>query len=68
MRRAGHTAGMGETINLNRIFIGMPEGKNHSEDLGIGVKIILERILGKRGGKMWTRFIWLRIGTSVGLL
>jgi len=36
------------------------------EDLGAGGRIILERILGKYVGKMWTRFIWLRIGTSNG--
>jgi len=35
--------------------------QNHSEDLGVGGKIILEWILEKYGGKMWTGF---RIGTS----
>jgi hypothetical protein len=36
----------------------------HLEDLGINRKIISEWILGKYGGKVWTGFIWLRIGTS----
>jgi hypothetical protein len=37
------------------------EVRDHSEDLGIGEKIILEWILGKQ---VWTGCIWLRIGTS----
>jgi hypothetical protein len=31
-------------------------------------KIILEWIVGKLDGEVWTGFIWLRIGTSGGLL
>jgi hypothetical protein len=42
--------------------------RDHLEDLGVDGKIILEWILGNYGGKVWTRFIWLRIGTSGGLL
>jgi len=38
------------------------------EDLGTNGKIILEWILGKQGGKVWTGCTWLRIGTSGGLL
>jgi len=30
-------------------------------------KIILKWVLGKQGGKAWTGFIWLRIGTSARL-
>jgi hypothetical protein len=44
------------------------ERSNHSEDLDVDGKIILEWILGKYDGKMCTEFIWLRIGTSGGLL
>jgi len=29
---------------------------------------MLEWILGKEGGKVWTGFIWLKIGTNDGLL
>jgi len=32
----------------------------------VDVKITLERILEKLGWKVWTGFIWLRIGTSGG--
>jgi hypothetical protein len=42
--------------------------RDHLEDLGIEGKIILEWALGKLNGKVCTRFIRLRIGTSGGLL
>jgi hypothetical protein len=38
------------------------------EDLGIDERIILEWILGKYCGKVWTGCIWLRKGTNCGLL
>jgi len=44
------------------------KGRDHSEDLGVDGKIILEWILGKQGGKVWTGLIWLRLGTSGGPL
>jgi hypothetical protein len=44
------------------------KGRDHSEDLVIGGEIILEWILGKLCGKVWTEFIWITIGTSDGLL
>jgi hypothetical protein len=44
------------------------KGRDHSEDLGVDGKIILEWISEKYGGKVWTGCIWLRIGTSGGLL
>jgi hypothetical protein len=40
------------------------EGKRHSEDLHADAEIILEWILRKEGGKVWTGFIWLRTGAS----
>jgi hypothetical protein len=42
--------------------------RDHSKDLSIDARIILEWTLGKQGGKVWTGFMWLRIGTSSGLL
>jgi hypothetical protein len=42
--------------------------KNCLEDLVIEGKMILEWILGKLDGKVWTGCIWLRIGISGGLL
>jgi hypothetical protein len=44
------------------------KGRDHSGDLGVDRKTILEWILGKQGRKVWTGCIWLRIGTSGGLL
>jgi len=44
------------------------KGINHSEDLGIDGKIILEWIVGKQGGKVWPGFIWLKVGISDRLL
>jgi hypothetical protein len=44
------------------------EGRDHLEDLDIDGKIILECILGKYDVKLWTGFIWLRIGSSGGAL
>jgi hypothetical protein len=44
------------------------KGRNHSEDLGIDGRIILELILGENSRKVWTGFIWLRTRTSGRLL
>jgi hypothetical protein len=44
------------------------KGRDHSEDLGVDGRIILEWISGKQDRKVWTGFIWLRIGTSGGIL
>jgi hypothetical protein len=41
--------------------------RDHVEDLEVDEMIILERILGKYDGKVWTGLIWLRIGTSGGV-
>jgi len=41
--------------------------RDHLGDLGIA-GIILKCILNKYGVKMWTGFIWLRIGMSGGFL
>jgi hypothetical protein len=43
------------------------KGRDHLEDLGVDGKI-LEWILGKWGGKMWTGCIWLRTGNNGGPL
>jgi hypothetical protein len=44
------------------------KGRDHSEDLGVYGRIILEWILEKYSGKVWTGFIWHRIWTSGGFL
>jgi len=47
---------------------GRAKGRDHSEDLDIDEKIIIEWLLNKHGGKVWTGRFWLRIGTSGRLL
>jgi hypothetical protein len=49
-------------------FVEKREGRRPFEHLGVDCKIILKWVLGKWGRDMWTGFIWLRIGTSRGLL
>jgi hypothetical protein len=44
------------------------KGTFHSKGLGIEGRIILEWILEKQCGKLWTGFIWLRIRSSGELL
>jgi hypothetical protein len=44
------------------------KGRDHSENLGVDGRIILECIVCKFGGKVWTECIWLRIETSSGPL
>jgi len=42
--------------------------KYHSEDLDEDGRVILEGIVGRESGELWTGFIWLRTETSSGLL
>jgi hypothetical protein len=67
MRLAGHLACMKGMRNAYNILIGKPK-RDHSEDIGIDGKIILEWILGKEGGKVWTGYMRPKIGTSGRLL
>jgi hypothetical protein len=67
MKWAGHVERMGETRNAYRILVGKPEGKR---PLGRprrrwvdNIKINL-----RQDGMVWTGSIWLKIGTSGGLL
>jgi hypothetical protein len=48
--------------------MGKPGGKNHFEDPGVDVRIILRWILRKWDVRTWTGSIWLRIGTGGGHL
>jgi hypothetical protein len=49
-------------------FVGKLGEKNHLENQGVDRRIILKCNLRKLGGKVLTRFIWLRIWTYAGLL
>jgi len=44
------------------------KGRDHLKDLAVDNGIILEWILGKVGGRVWTGCILLRTGTSGGPL
>jgi len=50
------------------VWWGKPERKNHLEDPGIDVRIILRWIFRKWDGGTWTGLIWLRVWTCGGLL
>jgi hypothetical protein len=50
--------------NVFNIIQKKREERDHSEDLGTDGKVILDWILGKQGGKVWTGFIRLRTGTT----
>jgi hypothetical protein len=47
MRWVRYVAHMGKMRNAHKIIVRKPEGKEHLEDLGVDVRIILEWILGK---------------------
>jgi len=42
MRWAWHVARMGEVVNVYSVLVGKPVGKDHSEDVGVDGRIILE--------------------------
>jgi hypothetical protein len=50
MRWKGHVARMGDITNAYNIVIGILKGRDHLDNITVDGRIILERILGKRGG------------------
>jgi hypothetical protein len=67
MRWAGNVARTGEKRNACRILVGKPEGKR---PLGRPRHRCVGNIKMDLGwdGKLWIGLIWLKIGTSGGLL
>jgi hypothetical protein len=59
---------MGNMRNGRGILFDNLKGRDHSEDLGVDGKVILQCILGEYGMKLLTGCIWLRIWTSDKLL
>jgi hypothetical protein len=68
MRCVCHVARIREKRNAYRLLVGKPEGSNHWEDQDVDGRIILELILERWVGVMWTGLIWLRLGTGGELL
>jgi hypothetical protein len=54
--------------NTYIVLFGKHEQRDHSKDIDIDRRILLECNLEKYGGKVWTGCTWLRIGTSGGPL
>jgi hypothetical protein len=48
MRWAGHVARMGKIINVHKMLFESLKGRDHSENLGVDGRIILNCILGKK--------------------
>jgi hypothetical protein len=59
---------MGKIRNAYKICVGISEGKIQLRGHGLDHRIKLKWILEKSGGRVWSGFIWFRIGTSGGLL
>jgi hypothetical protein len=68
MRWAGHVACMGETRGPHRGLLGKPEGKRPLGRPGHRWEDNTETDLHEVGWGAYTRFIWLRIGSSGWLL
>jgi len=60
---AGRMHGSDEE-SIQKIWSGNSKGREHSENLGVDRRIILELILKKEGMRLWTGCILIRIGTS----
>jgi hypothetical protein len=59
---------MGEEKNADRILVGKLEEERPLGSPGRRWEDNIKLILEKYDGVVWTKFVWLRIGTSSGLL
>jgi hypothetical protein len=64
LRWAGHVARMGRGEIFTGLWWESPKGRDHWEDLGVGVRITLSWTLGRQGSMGRTGFGWLRIGSN----
>jgi len=63
MRSPGHVARMGKGKIVYSVLVGKPEGKNHFEDPGVYIRIILRWTFRKWDVGVWTGSRWFRTGT-----
>jgi hypothetical protein len=63
-----HVARMGEKRNAYRYWWESQKETDHWEDRDVGGCTMLKWILERYNGMEWIGWIWLRIGTSGGLL
>jgi hypothetical protein len=68
MRWAGHVARMGEKRIAYRILVNSQKERDHWKDQDVDGWTILKWILEREDEIVWIGLIWLRIGTSGGLL
>jgi hypothetical protein len=61
MGRSCSTHGEGEREGDTKFWSENLKERDHLEALDIDRSILLEWIIGKYGGKLWIRLIWLRI-------
>jgi hypothetical protein len=66
--QAEHVTRMGQLRNSYRNFLGNLKGKDRLGVISVHGRIRLKWISKIQDIRMWTGFIWLRIGTSGGLL
>jgi hypothetical protein len=58
----------GDIRSAYKMLVGNGEGKTAVVKQSVNMRIILKGILDKLGLGVWIRFIWLRIGSSGGVL
>jgi hypothetical protein len=67
MRWTRHVACMRKINMHTEILAETLKGNDQLQNVGIHRSIMLEWILDKSVGKVWTRFIWIMTGTNGGL-
>jgi len=68
MRLVRHVASMGEVTSAFIVLVGKPEGKRPLGRHRLRWEDSIRMDIREIGGKVWTGCIWLRIGSSGGLL
>jgi hypothetical protein len=59
---------VGDGRGACRVLVLIVREEGHLEDLSVGGRVILKRILNKSAWRAWTGFVWLKIGPNFRLL